>query len=348
MRFRLTGAAAVVVALAVTPIAPVAPAAARPVAPQVAPPVAPQVVSQVAPQWKQVFATDFNGTALPRQCNVYEGPYGAGDSYWVPDAVKVSGGLLRLGIRRGSMGGKHYLAGGLGCSSVSQVYGRFEWSAKVPVGKGIDSYATLWPVVGDGESHRTLIEIIGVPGREVMAVTNAYGSGFDDKHVPGQYADRFHTYVMEWTPTSFRVTVDGVQKFASTRISTVKKSLQFAVLNGDEFSSLPDAATVLPAEFQVDWVRAYTYTGEGAAAPPSSSPSAAPSPSALAAGPASASASAGSQEPAEAGPVSAAGLTSTGGSRWAWWAVGALAVGFAAAMIRLIRRRRSIVEDPRS
>ncbi len=305
-----------------------------------------------APGWRQTFSTDFNGTSLPSQCVKYSGPYGGGASYWMHDEVSVSGGLLRLGIQRRAQGGKPYTSGGVSCYKVAQIYGRYEWRAKVPPGKGIDSYATLWQD-GGGDNHRTLVEILGVPGKEIMAVTNAYGSGVADDHIAGRYADGFHTYAIEWTPAAFRLLVDGVQQFRSTHVSTVKKSLQFAVINGDAFSGLPDALTQLPAEFQVDWVRAFAYVAN---APPA----AGPAPSARPTG----QISAGGANPKATGTPTAMAGTATAGTNvagpsgdptapaparaWAVWAAGALALVLAVGVGRVLVRRNRLSAWPRS
>jgi len=290
-----------------------------------------------APGWRQIFSTDFNGTSLPSQCVKYSGPYGGGASYWMHDEVNVSGGLLRLGIQRREKGGKPYTSGGVSCYKVAQIYGRYEWRAKIPPGKGIDSYATLWQDGGGGD-HRTLVEILGVPGKEIMAVTNAYGSGVADDHIAGRYADGFHTYAIEWTPTAFRLLVDGIQRFSSAHVSTVKKSLQFAVINGDAFSGLPDASTPLPAEFQVDWVRAYAYVAE---APPAAGqvPSVAPTGQV----PAGATPKVTSTPTATADAEAAgrSGDPAGSGARRAWgmWAAGALALVLVVGVGRLLLRR---------
>ena len=157
-----------------------------------------------APGWRLTWATDFSGSALPNQCASYGGPYDGGASYWLADEVTVSGGLLRLGIQRRDHGGKRYTTGGVACYKVAQTYGRYEWRARVPPGKGIDSYAALWPVKNT-PNQATLVEILGVPGHEVMAVTNEYGSGSTGEHIAGTYAGAIHTYVIEWTPTRFRL-----------------------------------------------------------------------------------------------------------------------------------------------
>jgi len=324
-------------------------AVCAPSAAQAAPATVPASVRVVgsAPGWRQIFSADFNGVSLPSQCVKYSGPYAGGASYWMHDEVNVSGGLLRLGIQRRAQGGKPYPSGGVSCYKVAQIFGRYEWRAKVPPGKGIDSYATLWQD-GGGDNHRTLVEILGVPGKEIMAVTNAYGSGVADDHIAGRYAGGFHTYAIEWTPAAFRLLVDGVQRFSSTHVSTVKKSLQFAVINGDTFSGLPDGSTPLPAELQVDWVRAYAYVADAPAAagqapsvtPTAQVPAGGATPKATGTPTATVGADAAGRpgHPAASGPARA----------WAVWAAGALALVLAVGVGRLVVRRNRPSAWPRS
>jgi beta-glucanase (GH16 family) len=288
-----------------------------------------------APGWRLTWATDFSGSALPSQCASYGGPYDGGASYWLADEVTVSGGLLRLGIQRRDHGGKAYTTGGVACYKVAQTYGRYEWRARVPPGKGIDSYAALWPIKNT-PNQATLAEILGVPGHEVMAVTNEYGSGSTGEHIAGTYAGAFHTYVIEWTPTRFRLLVDGVPRFTSAQVSKVSKSINFAVSNGDVFTGLPDAATTLPAEFQVDRLSVYGYV-PGTAAPTGGSGS-----TTSAATPTPATAPGANQATATAStgpPVPSLAADHPGPSRpsrppWGWWAVGVLVVALIAGGVR--------------
>lgn len=302
-----------------------------------------------APGWRQVFSTDFTGTALPKGCGKYGGPYPGGATYWDEDNVVVSGGMLRIVIEKRTQGSMPYTAGGMGCFDAARTYGKFEWRAKVPLGKGIDSYATLWMADEADTGNESLVEILGVPGAETMAVSNGYGAGMVGEHIAGRYSDAFHTYTIEWLPDRFRVLVDGVQKYSSTRAPRVSKWLGFAVSNGDNFAGLPDAATVLPAEFQVDWARIYAYVPDAPAPSKSVAPSGAP---AVPTGPASGTSL------AAGAPASIPSATATGGPAvdpvpgrptgtpaWAWFAGGALLLSLGAGAVRLALRRRRVGAD---
>jgi beta-glucanase (GH16 family) len=208
--------------------------------------------------WRLAVSEDFNGSSLNRsRWATYDGPYaGPSGNYWRPDDVLVSGGEARIRIQRRQFGGRSITSGGMINVSLSQTYGRYEFRAKIPAGKGIDSYATLWPK--DGDANATLVELLA-PGPETAYLTNAYGSGRTGRQVRGRFSDAFHTYTIEWTPSRFRILFDGTVWLSDSHVSRVPKSFGLAVGSGDNLTGTPDASTELPAFFEIDWVRAYRY-----------------------------------------------------------------------------------------
>jgi beta-glucanase (GH16 family) len=215
--------------------------------------------------WKLAFTEEFDGTSLNRsRWATYGSTYGDENGVdWRDDEVLVGGGRLRIRMQRRSSEGKPFTAGGL-INLRSQVYGRYEFRAKVPKGKGIDSYATLWPDNG-GDANATLIEILA-PGPDSAHLTNGFGSGHGGRTVTGDFSDAFHTYTIEWSPSRFRILFDGTVWLSDTRVPKVPKALGFAVSCGDNLTGSPDASTPLPAFFEIDWVRVYTYDRAAAAA----------------------------------------------------------------------------------
>jgi beta-glucanase (GH16 family) len=209
--------------------------------------------------WQRVFAEDFATNALPQQCTRFDGPpVGQAAAYYRPDEAQVSGGMLRLSIRRRDFADRPYTSGGLGCYGVAQVYGRYVYRAKPAPGVGIDSHVTLWPEEGADEDA-TVVEISATESSgEVLRLSNGYGAGVNHKETAGRFEDGFHEYVIEWAPGGLRVLVDGVVKIVDHRVSAKRRWVGFAVSTGDEDTGLPGQAT-LPAEFLVDWVRVYSY-----------------------------------------------------------------------------------------
>jgi beta-glucanase (GH16 family) len=222
------------------------------------PPATPRAAGSSPGGWRLAFSEDFNGSSLNRsRWATYDGPYaGPSGNYWRPDDVLVSGGEARIRIQRREFGGRSITSGGMINVSLSQTYGRYEFRAKIPAGKGIDSYATLWPK--DGDANATLVELLA-PGPETAYLTNAYGSGRSGRQVRGRFSDAFHTYTIEWTPSRFRILFDGTVWLSDSHVSRVPKSFGLAVGSGDNLTGTPDASTRLPAFFEIDWVRAYRY-----------------------------------------------------------------------------------------
>jgi beta-glucanase (GH16 family) len=228
--------------------------------------------------WRPLFATDFSGTDLPAECQPYEGPQGGvAASYYRPDEVAVADGLLHLTMRRRDSGGRPFSAGGIGCRAVAQTFGRYEFRAKVPAGAGIDSFVTLWPTENGRDKDATLVEILARPGAEKAYLTNQYGSGSSQVTAAGSYSDDFHTYTIEWSPSSFRVLIDGVARMTDAHVSTREKWIGFAMSSGDRLAGRPDATTRFPADFAVDWLRVYAYDPQASpiGAAPASRPRAA-------------------------------------------------------------------------
>jgi beta-glucanase (GH16 family) len=212
------------------------------------------------PSWKLVVRETFSGSALPKGCGAYgPSPHGGPAASWYdPAQARVSKGLLHLRITRKRGFDRPYATGGVGCWSLARTYGRFEVRAKVPKGKGIDSYLVLWPVQGDDDRDWSGIELLA-PRKERAYLTNGDGTRKHGKVVPGTYTDAFHTYRFDWTPRSFAIRVDGKVVFRDTAAFAGKRWLGMAVSSGDNLTGLPNAATKIPSEFAVDWIKIYAY-----------------------------------------------------------------------------------------
>jgi beta-glucanase (GH16 family) len=202
---------------------------------------------------------EFSGSGLPDGCEKYTGRYTGGKSGWSGTDVEVKKGLLILSLEKRRTSGQPYSSGGVGCWGWAQKYGRYEIKAKVPAGKGIDSYITLTPTKG-GDGAWTGLELLA-PGPDTAYVTNGYGTKAESARVTGSYAGAFRTYVIEWAPKHLRMTVDGKEIFYSRRAYSKSRWFGLVVSNGDQLTGVPDADTKLPAAFQIDRVKISAYTG---------------------------------------------------------------------------------------
>jgi beta-glucanase (GH16 family) len=162
----------------------------------------------------------------------------------------------------------------------SQKYGRFEARIQIPEGQGLwpafwmlgaNIDAVNWPSCGE-------IDIMENVGREPSVNHGslhmpAAGSTTADDQLTGMYTlsagaklgDGFHSYAIEWTPSSIKFFVDDVLYETQTPQTATGRTWEFdqpffILLNvavGGTFPGAPDATTAFPQTMKVDWVRAY-------------------------------------------------------------------------------------------
>ncbi len=170
--------------------------------------------------------------------------------------------------------GQPYVSGVLTTEkSFSQMHGRFEVRAEVPEGQGLWSAFWLLP------SFDTWPEGIAVlPELDVMEYlghqpnvyhttlhTNQTGeltSHPYDHTESVSLSDDFHTYTAVWTENSVNWYLDGKWKAAHPTPADFTRPVHF-LLNlavGGTWPGPPDASTEFPAQFDVDYVRAYTQS----------------------------------------------------------------------------------------
>ena len=87
---------------------------------------------------------------------------------------------------------------------------------------------------------------------------------------PGNGADKFHTYMLEWTTNSISWFVDNQLYETQTNWSTANAPYPapfnqpfYIIMNlaiGGVYDGNPDTNTVFPGEMQVDYVRVYSNT----------------------------------------------------------------------------------------
>jgi beta-glucanase (GH16 family) len=209
--------------------------------------------------WIPSWTEEFSGTGMTPDCGAYGGVHDEGTNAWSPEQVSVEADRLHLGIVRQENRGKPFTSGGVGCWGRAQTYGRFEIRAKAPRGQGLNSYLGLWPEDGS-DSDWTGIELFA-PDTEIAYVTNGWGHDADRVGVPGRYTDTFHTYVIEWAPELTKVTQDGRTLYRSSRSYTGSRWLGLVIGTEDGPTGPPAASAHVPADFQIDRVSVWSYTG---------------------------------------------------------------------------------------
>ncbi len=272
--------------------------------------------------WTLVWSDEFDGDTLDRSkwdFDLGNGFYDYKNHAWVdgwgnaelqyytaePGNVTVSDSLLTIRALKESLHGCGYTSARLktrtrdGRPLFDKLYGRVEFRARVPWGKGL--WPALWMLPQDdryggwaASGEIDLMEIVGEKPHEVLNSIH-FGSAFPERslittvhELPGgsTVAD-WHTYAVEWAPGEMRFYVDDIRtctydhwwSCSKTKNGRGLKAGKPADLNpwpapfdqpfylvmnvavGGNFPGAPNDETRFPAELVVDWVRVYDRVG---------------------------------------------------------------------------------------
>ena len=273
-------------------------------------------------KWKLVWSDEFDGKEIDRSkwdFDLGNGFYDYNAKQWIngwgneelqyytrePENAFVKDGQLHIKAIKESIHNCGYTSARMktrkrdGSALFNQCYGKFEFRAKLPIGKGVwpalwmlpqsDKYGT-WPSSGE-------IDVLEARGQEPNKIlgTLHFGSRWPANALKennillpnnGTIAD-FHTYAIEWEPGEIRWLLDGKQFAAqsfwwSSSKVAANKGIQptkeedlnawpapfdqpfYLVMNvavGGKFLGNPDNTTLFPAEMLIDYVRVYEKAG---------------------------------------------------------------------------------------
>jgi beta-glucanase (GH16 family) len=276
-------------------------------------------------RWKPVWSDEFNGDSIDRgkwafdigngfkaeDAGIWVSGWGNNEKEYYTDRKKnvyVKDGMLHIRANKEDFKGCHYTSARLVTRGLfSKAYGRFEFRAKLPVGRGL--WPAIWLLPQDNaygtwasSGEIDLLEARGHQPDRILGTLH-YGShwpGNDyteaDYSLPrGGTVGDFHVYALEWVPGVMRWFVDD-HLYSVKRhwwsCSKVDASYHgpkhpppadinpwpapfdkpfYLVMNlavGGNFPGDPDASTVFPQEMLVDYVRVYDKVGGYRAAPP--------------------------------------------------------------------------------
>ncbi len=236
------------------------------------------------------WSDEFEGTSLTTAIWNYDTGTGNGSGwgnnelqFYQAANASVGNGVLTIEARRESVGGKSYTSARLQTSRKKTFgYGRIEMRAKLPstqglwpafwlLGSSCNSFNLYggnvnWPNCGEID----VMEMIGGAGTRDFTThgtlhftnaANAYTAPSFSKIHTQKLSAGFNTYAVDWLPTGFTWYFNGVQ-FATqsmpTGITTFSNQTFFLLLNlavGGNWPGSPDATTVLPQKFEIDYVR---------------------------------------------------------------------------------------------
>jgi beta-glucanase (GH16 family) len=277
---------------------------------------------KAVPDWKLIWSDEFDGKEIDkakwdfdtgngyysREAKTWIGGWGNDElQYYTsePRNAFVLAGALHIRAIKESHEGFGYTSARLktrkgdGGSLFKKTYGRFEFRAKLPTGRGI--WPALWMLPQDEKygawASSGEIDVMEARGQEPNKVlgTLHFGSRWPvnvheskDYVLPGDgtIAD-FHIYTLEWEPGEIRWYVDGRHYQNQSFWWSASKSddgkgaapagesdlnpwpapfdrpfyLVMNVAVGGKFLGNPDKSTSFPTEMVVDYVRVYDKVG---------------------------------------------------------------------------------------
>ncbi|MEO1495774.1 MAG: family 16 glycosylhydrolase [Planctomycetota bacterium] len=231
--------------------------------------------------WERVFTDEFNGSSVDATAwNLLNrrDSFNNEKQYYRDTQVTALDGHARLTAVNEPFGGKQYQSG-LIRTHQEWSYGRFEVRADLPTSQGMWPAIWLlprtvdWPTGGE-------IDIMENKGSESEIVSSAYHwqndpsipccgarqyvfdeySAFEPGVGPVDYHAGYHTYAAEWEPGVVRFYVDDFRHFeiredSNLTVFDTAKSLIINLAVGGIFDGDPDASTVWPQHFDIDYVR---------------------------------------------------------------------------------------------
>ena len=279
--------------------------------------------------WKLVWNDEFDGQTIDRSkwdFDIGNGFFDYRSHSWVPgwgneelqyytdssDNAFVKDGALHIRAIKESLHGCGYTSARLktrkrdGSPLFNQLYGRFEFRAQVPWGKGL--WPALWMLpqidTHGGWAASGEIDVMEIHGEEPDKTLGSlhFGSSFPKRTLvththelpTDSLVSDWHVYAVEWDPGEIRWYLDGVhwasQNFwwscsktqdgagvEATRAADINPwpapfdhpfYLLMNVAVGGNFPGHPKPETRFPAELVVDYVRVYERVGGPAATKP--------------------------------------------------------------------------------
>jgi len=135
-------------------------------------------------------------------------------------------------------------------------YGYFEIRAKLPKGQGI--WPAFW-LTNDSTLEIDGFEMLGDrPTRIYQTLHQNKQMVHSTYHDGPDYSAAFHTYAIDWQPTYVKWYIDGV--LTMTHNAAMPSDGLYICLNtavGGSWPGAPDASTVFPVRYDIDYVRVW-------------------------------------------------------------------------------------------
>lgn len=180
------------------------------------------------------------------------------------DLVLVRNSMLTLRVTQlnGVWTGSGINLKGVG---VLSTYGKYEIRFRYGPGFGTKAVALTWPNDGTWPPEVDWLEFrADEASHNTLTLTNHYKPGNQMQHAPSLHGDwtQWHTVGLEWTPDALRYTLDGAVTATQTG-QVPQKDMWMDLTNnlGRSAASKPNSSTPAVVDFDVDWVKFWTYHG---------------------------------------------------------------------------------------
>jgi beta-glucanase (GH16 family) len=233
-------------------------------------------VPGAVPGWRLVYSTDFSGSSLPAGWDAYRGEPG-GDPYgwWDPANVSVGGGALHLRTTSNNDPNQGGVAstGGVAFYGSPQTYGMYlvRMKGDYEPGLAINNLAILWPA--DSNVWPPEVDFFQDLGGSRQTFSASLHAGPDgngsccviSSPTQDNNGTQWHTYGVEWTPTSIVYTIDGRQWGSTISRNQLGSPAQWPTIPMNLTLQSQNQGSAQPANgtetMTVDWVAEYTANG---------------------------------------------------------------------------------------
>jgi beta-glucanase (GH16 family) len=244
--------------------------------------------STTYPGYTLAWSDEFNGSALNQDVWTYDMGDGCPNvcgwgnnelQYYTNSSENLyfQDGKMIIEAKQQAIGGKNYTSARIKTAGKKAIkFGRVDFRAKVPKGKGIwpafwmlpqNNVFGNWPRSGELD----IMEIVGHEPNKVHGTLH-FGPGPGSTQITksytlptGTFADEFHVYSIEWKQDVIRWYVDGqlfstAEKAAFNGVNYPFNEDFYFLINlavGGNWPGNPDATTQFPQYLIVDYVRVY-------------------------------------------------------------------------------------------
>ena len=147
----------------------------------------------------------------------------------------------------------------------SQTYGYFEISAQVPSGQGLWPAFWLLPQSGNWPPEIDVLELLGHDPSTYYVGSHwtdtSGGHAFDTQGISTgiDLSLGFHSYGTLWTADSITYYLDGMEVYSMATPAGMDEPMYLlaSLTVGGNWPGAPDETTQFPAEFQIDYIRAW-------------------------------------------------------------------------------------------